>query len=98
MGLAMARNLQRHLAGQKAVNMLYSNRTMSRGETLAALGGIPEPSFERVVAECGIIFTMVSPPSNIIRMRIPLIMAGIGLQRRSSQPPNLLRCQTGSEG
>ena len=60
MGLAMARNLQRHLAAQKAANMLYSNRTMSRGDTLAALGGVPEPSFERVVAECGIIFTMVS--------------------------------------
>ncbi|RMJ21020.1 6-phosphogluconate dehydrogenase [Aspergillus sp. HF37] len=60
MGAAMARNLQRHLAAQKAPNMLYCNRTMSRGDALKPLGGVPEPSFERVVAECGIIFTMVS--------------------------------------
>jgi 3-hydroxyisobutyrate dehydrogenase-like beta-hydroxyacid dehydrogenase len=59
MGAAMARNLQRHLAAQKAPNMLYCNRTMSRGDALKPLGGVPEPSFERVVDECGIIFTMV---------------------------------------
>ncbi|BDD64272.1 hypothetical protein MAP00_009108 [Monascus purpureus] len=60
MGLAMATNLQRHLAAKKAVNLIYSNRTMSRGDPLKALGAVPESSFEKLVGRCGIIFTMVS--------------------------------------
>ncbi|KAJ5950509.1 uncharacterized protein N7479_008922 [Penicillium vulpinum] len=60
MGLAMASNLQRHLATKKAVSLMYSNRTMSRGSPLQALGGTPEPNFEKLVSQCGIIFTMVS--------------------------------------
>lgn len=59
MGLAMAKNLQRHLAAKKAPNLLYSNRTMSRGSPLQALGGIPEPDFKNVVSRSSIIFTMV---------------------------------------
>lgn len=59
MGLAMASNLQRHLATKKALSLLYSNRTMSRGAPLQAMGGTPEPSFEKLVSKCGIIFTMV---------------------------------------
>lgn len=60
MGLAMAGNLQRHLVTKKALSLLYSNRTMSRGSPLQALGGIAEPSFDQLVSRCGIIFTMVS--------------------------------------
>lgn len=59
MGLAMASNLQRHLATKKALSLIYSNRTMSRGAPLQALGGVPEPNFEKLVSQCGIIFTMV---------------------------------------
>lgn len=33
---------------------------MARGESLRELGAVPEPSFEKVVRECGVIFTMVS--------------------------------------
>ncbi|KAF4248303.1 hypothetical protein CNMCM8980_006038 [Aspergillus fumigatiaffinis] len=60
MGLAMATNLQRHLAAKRALNLVYSNRTMARGDTLKSLGAVPEPSFQNLVAQCGIIFTMVS--------------------------------------
>lgn len=63
MGLAMASNLQRHLATKKATSLIYSNRTMSRGSPLQALGAIPEPNFEKMVSQCGIIFTMVSNDS-----------------------------------
>lgn len=59
MGLAMANNLQRHLVAKKVPGILYSNRTLSRGDPLQALGGTPESSFEKVVGQCGIIFTMV---------------------------------------
>ncbi|KAJ5135445.1 uncharacterized protein N7515_004723 [Penicillium bovifimosum] len=56
----MASNLQRHLATKKALGIIYSNRTMSRGTTLQSLGGVSEPNFEKLVSSCGIIFTMVS--------------------------------------
>lgn len=61
MGLAMATNLQRHLATKGALNLVYSNRTMARGDTLKRLGAVPEPSFPKLVAQCRIIFTMVAP-------------------------------------
>ncbi|KKK22211.1 6-phosphogluconate dehydrogenase family protein [Aspergillus rambellii] len=60
MGLAMATNLQRHLAAKNGLSLVYSNRTMSRGDSLQALGATAETSFEKLVAQCGIIFTMVS--------------------------------------
>ncbi|KAL2855848.1 hypothetical protein BJY01DRAFT_264230 [Aspergillus pseudoustus] len=61
MGLAMATNLQKHLAKKSILSsLLYSNRTMTRGDPLRALGGTPETSFSKLVSECGIIFTMVS--------------------------------------
>ncbi|KAL3467992.1 hypothetical protein BJX64DRAFT_273561 [Aspergillus heterothallicus] len=61
MGLAMATNLQKHLATKSTIgSLLYSNRTMTRGDPLKALGGIPESSFPKLVSQCGIIFTMVS--------------------------------------
>lgn len=63
MGLAMASNLQRHIAAKKALSLVYSNRTLSRGDSLKDLGGVPEKSFEGVVEKSGIIFTMVNPPS-----------------------------------
>lgn len=59
MGLAMATNLQKHLVANKALPLIFSNRTLSRGKPLATLGAIEESSFDRVVARCGIIFTMV---------------------------------------
>ncbi|KAM0117178.1 hypothetical protein ACP6JC_006191 [Aspergillus fumigatus] len=64
MGLAMATNLQRHLATKGALNLVYSNRTMARGDTLKRLGAVPEPSFPNLVAQCGIIFTMTTQISN----------------------------------
>ncbi|KAL5333265.1 hypothetical protein BJX70DRAFT_72462 [Aspergillus crustosus] len=61
MGLAMATNLQKHLATKSSLNpLLYSNRTLSRGDPLKALGASSETSFPKLVAQCGIIFTMVS--------------------------------------
>ena len=79
MGLAMANNLQRHLATKKALSLLYSNRTMSRGSPLQSLGGIPEPSFDKLVSCCGIIFTMVHicPESTIHPTPLLIICPGI---------------------
>ncbi|EKV06154.1 6-phosphogluconate dehydrogenase family protein [Penicillium digitatum] len=64
----MATNLQRHLAAKKTLGLIYSNRTMSRGAALQALGAIPEPNFEKLVSQYGIIFTMVSNDTVLQRL------------------------------
>lgn len=63
MGLAMASNLQRHLARKTAPSLIYSNRTISRGDPLKKLGGTPADNFSKLVSQCGIIFTMVCKQS-----------------------------------
>lgn len=60
MGLGMATNLQKHLVAAKAKSLIYSNRTISKGAPLEELGAVAETNFEKLVAKCGIIFTMVS--------------------------------------
>ncbi|KAJ5450662.1 uncharacterized protein N7458_007111 [Penicillium daleae] len=80
MGLAMANNLQRHLAAKKALSLLYTNRTMSRGSPLQSLGGIPEPSFDKLVSRCGIIFTMVSNDSVLQNLISSAIRSGHSLR------------------
>ncbi|KAJ5901929.1 hypothetical protein N7495_002457 [Penicillium taxi] len=80
MGLAMASNLQRHVAAKKALNLIYSNRTMSRGESLQALGGIPEASFANLVSRCGIIFTMISNDSVLKSLLSSAVESGHSLK------------------
>ncbi|RAL17130.1 NAD(P)-dependent oxidoreductase [Aspergillus homomorphus CBS 101889] len=80
MGLAMASNLQRHLTSKRAMNLIYSNRTMARGDTLKALGGTPESSFPDLVAKCGIIFTMVS--NDTVLQQLISSATGSGLSLR----------------
>lgn len=60
MGIGMALNLQKHLAAKGLPPLHYSNRTISRGEPLKEAGAIPEETFEGVLSESNIIFTMVS--------------------------------------
>ncbi|PYI21589.1 6-phosphogluconate dehydrogenase family protein [Aspergillus violaceofuscus CBS 115571] len=80
MGLAMAGNLQRHLASKRALNLIYSNRTMARGDPLKALGGTPESSFTKLVAQCGIIFTMVSNDAVLQQLISSATGSGISLR------------------
>ncbi|KAF7597573.1 hypothetical protein BBP40_000051 [Aspergillus hancockii] len=89
MGLAMASNLQKHLASKKALNLLYSNRTMARGDPLRALGATPETSFPKLVSQCGIIFTMVSDDSVLQQ----LISSAIG-SGRSLRDKIFVECST----
>jgi hypothetical protein len=61
MGLAMASNLQKHLASTNAPPLHFTNRTLSRGVPLVELGGIPCPTIAEVVEKSDIIFLSVSP-------------------------------------
>ncbi|KAJ5664310.1 Dehydrogenase multihelical [Penicillium longicatenatum] len=80
MGLAMASNLQRHLVTKKSLNLLYTNRTMSRGAPLQTLGAIAEPSFEKLVSRCGIIFTMVANDSVLQSLISSAVQSGDSLK------------------
>ncbi|KNG83292.1 3-hydroxyisobutyrate dehydrogenase [Aspergillus nomiae NRRL 13137] len=80
MGLAMASNLQRHLATKNAMNLIYSNRTMARGDPLKTLGATPETSFAKLVGQCGIIFTMVSNDTVLQQLIASAIGSGHSLR------------------
>jgi 3-hydroxyisobutyrate dehydrogenase-like beta-hydroxyacid dehydrogenase len=60
MGLAMATNIQKHLASNTYPALKYWNRTISRGEPLKQAGGIPCSSPEELVQNCDVIFISVS--------------------------------------
>lgn len=59
MGLAMATNLQAHLS-KTGRALTYSNRTMSRGDPLQAVGAVPAPDAASLAASSDIIFTCLA--------------------------------------
>lgn len=59
MGLAMSMNLQRYLASTDQPSLRYNNRTMSRGDILKDLGGVPHDSISELLDEADIIFMSV---------------------------------------
>ncbi|OBR04187.1 6-phosphogluconate dehydrogenase family protein [Colletotrichum higginsianum IMI 349063] len=60
MGIGMATNLQKHLSKLGAPNLQYHNRTMSRGDPLAEIGGVARPEVEDLVSTTDIIFMSLS--------------------------------------
>ncbi|KAH7192618.1 NAD binding domain of 6-phosphogluconate dehydrogenase-domain-containing protein [Fusarium flagelliforme] len=63
MGLPMATNLQRHLSSNGSSNLTYSNRTISRGDSLKDLGAEPASSPGDLVSKCDIIFFSLADDS-----------------------------------
>lgn len=59
MGIGMALNLQKHLKSSEASPLVYSNRTLARGDVLKAEGATPVEDFKSVVKASDVIFTMV---------------------------------------
>jgi 3-hydroxyisobutyrate dehydrogenase-like beta-hydroxyacid dehydrogenase len=60
MGLGMSKNIQKFLSSTSAPALIYTNRTISRGEPLAAIGGIPATTVTEVAQKSEIIFSCVS--------------------------------------
>ncbi|KAL0932705.1 uncharacterized protein CTRU02_211668 [Colletotrichum truncatum] len=60
MGIGMATNLQKHLAERKAPCLQFHNRTMSRGDPLQDIGGVPRPDIKDLVVSADIIFMSLS--------------------------------------
>ncbi|KAM0205805.1 hypothetical protein ACHAQI_008808 [Fusarium lateritium] len=63
MGLPMATNLQKHLSSKNALNLIYYNRTISRGDPLKALGAQPASTAKDLVTKSDIIFFSLSDDS-----------------------------------
>ncbi|KAH7122983.1 NAD binding domain of 6-phosphogluconate dehydrogenase-domain-containing protein [Dactylonectria macrodidyma] len=79
MGLPMASNLQRHLTKIGARNLQFYNRTMSRGEPLQGLGGVPAASIKQMVASTDIIFMSLSDDSALKSTLDAVVEAGDAL-------------------
>lgn len=62
MGLGMAKNLQKYLKASSSPSLLYTNRTISRGEPVKELGGVPVETVSEVAKKSDIIFSCVSKP------------------------------------
>tara|TARA_R110002060_G_scaffold27289_6_gene37136 strand:+ start:144 stop:389 length:246 start_codon:yes stop_codon:yes gene_type:complete len=63
MGIGMSKNLQKYLASTSAPALLYTNRTLSRGESLKALGAVPFETVKEVASKSEIIFSCVRSPT-----------------------------------
>jgi len=61
MGLAMAINIQKHLAQNNLPPLKYWNRTLSRGDSLKDIGSTPCSGVKELVQNCDVIFISVSP-------------------------------------
>jgi 3-hydroxyisobutyrate dehydrogenase-like beta-hydroxyacid dehydrogenase len=55
----MSLNLQKYLKSNNLPPLLYSNRTLSKGDLLQDEGAVPEEKFEDLVQNSDVIFTMV---------------------------------------
>lgn len=78
MGLGMATNLQRHLSQLGAPNLHYHNRSMSRGQTLQELCGVPCESISNLVSNSSVIFLSLSDDSALAATLDAIIGAGAG--------------------
>ncbi|KAI6758842.1 hypothetical protein HG530_011082 [Fusarium avenaceum] len=63
MGLPMASNLQKHLSSRNASNLIYYNRTITRGDPLKGLGAEPATTAKELVTKSDIIFLSLSDDS-----------------------------------
>jgi len=59
MGLNMASNLQAHFARNDLPPLVFSNRTLDKGQTLVDAGAEQARDFLSVVKASDIVFTMV---------------------------------------
>lgn len=59
MGIGMSKNLQKYLTSTSAPALIYTNRTLSRGESLKELGAIPVETVKEVASKSEIIFSCV---------------------------------------
>lgn len=73
----MATNLQKHLSRSGASDLHYHNRTMSRGDPLRDIGGVPCASVEDLVSKSDIVFMSLSD-DNALSSMLDVILSSCG--------------------
>ncbi|KAI4864427.1 6-phosphogluconate dehydrogenase [Hypoxylon rubiginosum] len=76
MGIGMSKNLQKYLSSSAAPPLIFTNRTLSRGDSLKALGGIPVESVNDVARKCDIIFSCVSNDAVLQQVANDIVTSG----------------------
>jgi 3-hydroxyisobutyrate dehydrogenase-like beta-hydroxyacid dehydrogenase len=76
MGLGMATNLQKYIVTKSLSPLSYTNRTLSRGDSLKAIGGIPCSSIADVVQGSDIIFSSISDDSVLLSLVESFVASG----------------------
>ncbi|KAI4604342.1 hypothetical protein KJ359_000477 [Pestalotiopsis sp. 9143b] len=76
MGLGMSKNLQNKLSSTGAQPLVYTNRTLSRGEPLKALGAVPAETVTEVARKSDIIFSCVSNDAVLKEVAEEVIASG----------------------
>ncbi|KAI2615832.1 6-phosphogluconate dehydrogenase [Hypoxylon sp. NC1633] len=79
MGIGMSMNLQKYLSSSGAPALIYTNRTLSRGEPLKALGASPAESAREVATKSEIIFSCVSNDA-VLKSTADEVIASGGLK------------------
>ena len=64
MGLGMSKNLQKYLSSISAPPLIYTNRTLPRGESLKELGAVPAETVGDVAKKSDISFSCVCSRGN----------------------------------
>ncbi|EFX03112.1 6-phosphogluconate dehydrogenase family protein [Grosmannia clavigera kw1407] len=77
MGIGMSMNLQKHLSSTGAPSLIYTNRTLSRGKDLQALGAIPVETVAEVTTKSSIIFSCVSNDQVLNEVADAIIAVGV---------------------
>ncbi|CAI7626648.1 unnamed protein product [Penicillium pancosmium] len=80
MGLGMSLNLQKYLQSNNLSPLLYSNRTLAKGDLLRDQGAQPEEKFEDLVQNSDVIFTMISMDDVLIGLLNQVLVAGDALK------------------
>ncbi|KAK7747574.1 hypothetical protein SLS62_009073 [Diatrype stigma] len=76
MGIGMSKNLQKYLSSVSAPPLIYTNRTLSRGEPLDALGAVSAQTVGDVAKKSEIIFSCVSNDAVLQQVADEIIASG----------------------
>ncbi|KAI1455416.1 6-phosphogluconate dehydrogenase [Annulohypoxylon moriforme] len=76
MGIGMSKNLQKYLLNSNAPSLVYTNRTLARGESLKAIGGIPLKTVSEVATKSDIIFSCVSNDAVLHQVADEIVSSG----------------------
>ncbi|KAI1206323.1 6-phosphogluconate dehydrogenase [Annulohypoxylon truncatum] len=76
MGIGMSKNLQKYLLQSNAPPLVYTNRTLARGDSLKEIGAIPAGSVSEVAMKSDIIFSCVSNDEVLHQVADEIVSSG----------------------